>query len=224
MKILPISNYNYHSNHSNQINQKKNNSTTFCANVPKVLSMDASKFSERGKAVVNYLKEGCPRTVEGEKAYTRIFGSGWGQIDLKYCDKTSTPIDNIIESCEDNVEVIDRALGRYGLERYGGLPQGSAISEGHYNETGYFLPLSSMYDNIVWFFAHNPKGLNKDLAHRFGESAARYPFFFKPGGVIQDRLLDYRVTDTHHINDKAFWARFRGTQLELERRNSATGE
>lgn len=213
MKILPISNYNYC---SNQINRNENLTTTFCANAPKALAIDASKLSERGKTVVNYLREGCPRTAEGEKNYKRIFGTGLKQIDLIHCDKAYKPIDDIIESCENNLEVIDRALGRYGLERYGNLPHGSAVTEGNYLETGYFSPLSGMHDNIIWFFNYNKEGSNKDLAHRFGEAAERYPFFFKPGGVIQDRMTEYRVTDEHFIEDKAFWVRLHGAQLAFQ--------
>lgn len=190
MKVHAISNYNYH---KNQINQNKNIKPTFCASVPTALTTDISKFSEKGKAVINYIKSGCPKTKQGEKIFNELFTPEIYDLHRECCS-----VETLLARCGDNLEVVDRALGKYGLELYGNLPQGSTTISKHkgIQETGYWSKYDDLNTNFINYLYHNPQGKLAELGERFGSHAPMWLSRHETTGAISIGLFCYKV-----IND-----------------------
>ena len=134
--------------------------------------------TEKGKAVLKYIVEGCPKTSEGEKIYTKLYESLYR---IGYFDPTvnaSLSIADVIKLCEDNLDAINRMFGKYGLELYGNLyesfgKRGVTVTN-ELRETGY------VSDKLTWgeclrdYIGWNQKGKIDDVEERFGLMAPLY--------------------------------------------------
>ena len=190
MKVRAVSNYNYY---NNRINQNKNIKPTFCASVPKALTTDISNFSKEGKAVINYIKSGCPKTKQGEKIFNELFTPEIYDLHRECCS-----VETLLARCGGNLEVVDRALGKYGLELYGNLPQGSTTISKHkgIQETGYWSKYDDLRTNFINYLYYNPQGTLAELQERFGNHAPMWLTRHEATGAIATGLFSYNV-----IND-----------------------
>ena len=210
MRISPISNNYYSKVNSNNRQNQNVSQPAFSANLPRLLQV-RTLLTKEGKAVYDYVQKGCPRTEEGLAQYNKIFGTDAGRIDLVNFHRSNLSIENILDKCNDNPEVINRALGHYGLELYGklplieplsALPWGSTIAKttGNVVETGYYYPENNMYDNFIRYIHHNPRGHISDIVKRFGDNSVSYAEHFVPTGQTRTFLDGYSVLDSEWID------------------------
>lgn len=174
-------------------------SRVYCSPVHKARTMpkaDAATnvLNERGKAVLAYVEHGCPRTEEG----TRIFEKNFGP-DFFNTMHNNLSIESILAKCGGNLDVINRVLGKYGLEEYGGLEQGSTVKKFGENvkETGFYSKYSNLYDNFLNYLYHNRSGSISDLEERFGSYASLYLDNWENIGVFRTFINSYNL-----INDE----------------------
>ena len=157
--------------------------------------MDMAKLSEKGKAVINYIKNGSPKTKQGEKIFNELFIPEIYDLYRECCS-----VETLLARCENNIEVVDRALGKYGLELYGNLPQGSTTICKHkgIQETGYWSKYDDLNTNFINYLYHNPQGKLAELEERFGSHAPMWLTRHETTGAISTGLFSYKV-----INDLA---------------------
>ena len=107
-------------------------------------------------------------------------------------------VEYMLAKCGDNLELIDRALGKYGLELYGELPQGSTITNKHegIQETGYWSKGDDLNTNFINYLYFNPKGKLEQLQERFGSHSHLWLDRLISVGEVSVGLFNYKV-----IND-----------------------
>jgi len=158
------------------------------------LRLKAEKsMAERGEAVLRYIEKGCPETKEGEKLFDEMFTP-----EIYDLYRMKSPVENLLERCGDNLEIIYRALGKYGLELYGQLPQGSTITNKHegIKETGYWSKYDDLNTNFINYLDFNPKGKLEQLQERFGSHSFLWLDRLQNVGEVSVGLFNYKV-----IND-----------------------
>ncbi len=150
-------------------------------------------LEERGSAVLQYIEKGCPKTEEGKKLFNEMFTP-----EIYDLYRMCSPVENILARCGDNLEIIERALGKYGLELYGNLPQGSTIENKteRISETGYWSKYDDLNTNFMNYLLYNPSGKLEQLMERFGSHAPMWLSRHTNAGQISVGLYSYSV-----IND-----------------------
>ena len=134
--------------------------------------------TEKGKAVLRYIEEGCPKTAEGDKIYTKLYEHLDG---ISYFDPTvncTLSVADAIKLCEDNLDAINRMFGKYGLELYGSLyesfgKRGVTVTN-RLKETGYVSDKLTWGECVRDYIGWNQKGKIDDVAERFGKMAPLY--------------------------------------------------
>ena len=218
MRIAPINNYNYQ---NNQTNVNKNVKPSFCATAPKPLITNFSKLSNEGKAVIDYVKIGCPKTKEGEKIFQELFVP-----EIYDLHRECRSVETILSQCGNNPEVIDRTLGKYGLELYGNLPQGSTINNARKGivETGYWSKYDDLHTNFINYLDYNPSGKLEELEERFGSHAPMWLERHETTGQIHTSLFSYKVVndlvDTSSIAIEAKTLRSNAIRKYLDRQKN----
>ena len=146
----------------------------------------------KGQAVLSYIEQGCPKTERGEYIFNKLFVP-----EIFDLNRVSTPVEKLLERCGDNVEVIDRALGKYGLELYGNLPKGSTTKTAHEGiaETGYWSKYDDLNTNFLNYLDYNPSGTLSELEERFGQHASLWLDIPEAMGQIRTDFSSYRVID-----------------------------
>ena len=183
MKVLPINN-NYR-NKTNFHNQK--NFRAYTLPNGKTLPVNLTK---EGKAVLNYIEQLCPKTKECEKIFKKTFVP-----EIYDLYRMGWSVETILEKCGNNIELIERALGKYGLELYGGFPQGSLIKNARkeIKETGYWSKYDALNTNFINDLDYNPSGTLAELQERFGSHAPLWLSRHKVTGQVIEGLFTYRV-------------------------------
>lgn len=196
MRIFPVNNRSQITNNCVQPKFKSN---------PSLQLKTVKPLKERGKAVLQYIKQGCPKTKEGEKIFNEMFTP-----EIYDLYRMCVRVENILAQCGDNLEVIMRALGKYGLELYGNLPQGSTITnktEG-IRETGYWSKFDDLNTNFMSYLLFNPKGTLTQLEERFGSHSPLWLDRMETTGQVSVGLYSYRVlNDLGHTSSVAVHAR-----------------
>ena len=191
MKVSPINNFYFNVSKNNQT--KTQFKSYYCQTEP-CQAMFSEVITEKGKNVLDYVNQGCPKTQAGAYEFKRIFGNT--NFDLS---KNKLSIQDMLNKCDDNLEVIDRALGKYGLEAYGNLKAGSTIKDKRDNlvETGYFFKGADMHDNFLNYINANKKGTFDEITERFGEKSYSYLDGWEKVGVFRTFLDGYSI-----VNDR----------------------
>ena len=135
-------------------------------------------LTEKGKVVLEYIGQGCPKTAEGDKIYTKLYEHLDG---ISYFDPTvnsSLSVADAIKLCEDNLDAINRMFGKYGLELYGNLhdsfgKKGVTVTN-RLKETGYVSDKLTWGECVRDYIGWNKKGKIDDVEERFGEMAPLY--------------------------------------------------
>ena len=195
MRIAPVNNRTQVQNNCVQPKFKSNPSLRFSA---------AKPLAERGQAVLQYVEKGCPKTKEGEKLFNEMFTP-----EIYDLYRMCVRVEDILAMCGDNLELITRALGKYGLELYGNLPQGSTITnkkEG-IRETGYWSKFDDLNTNFMNYLLFNPKGTLTQLEERFGNHSPLWLDRMRMADQVSAGLYSYRVlNDLGHTSSVAVHA------------------
>ena len=176
----------------------------FKANSSSSVSLVQPQAIDKRKMVSDYVKKGCPKTEQGEQIFNRLFAP-----EIFDLNRVSTPVEKLLERCGDNVEVIDRALGKYGLELYGNLPTGSTTTTAHVGiaETGYWSKYDDLNTNFINYLDYNPSGSLSEIEERFGKHAALWLDKPEAMGQVRSDFYSYKVIndlgDTSSIKVKA---------------------
>jgi len=181
MRIAPVNNQSQMMNNCVQPKFKSNPSLRFKAVKP---------LEERGKAVLQYIEQGCPKTKEGEKLFNEMFTP-----EIYDLYRMCVRVEDILAKCGDNLELITRTLGKYGLELYGNLPQGSTITNKKEGvcETGYWSKFDDLNTNFMSYLLFNPKGTLTQLEERFGNHSPLWLDRMATTGQISVDLCSYKV-------------------------------
>lgn len=183
-------------NSINQFYQKKNynyqNKTSFKAKTMPQADVIPSGITEKGKAVLEYVKNGCPQTEEGTKLFQKKFNPDF--FDSMH---NHLSIASILDKCENNLDVINRALGKYGLEAYGKLGQGSTIKNARESlvETGYYSLYSDINDNFINYLFFNQNGKLSELEERFGNYGSLYLDNLENIGIFRTFINSYSLVN-----------------------------
>ena len=88
-------------------------------------------------------------------------------------------------------------MGKYGLELYGQLPQGSTVENKYegVEETGYWSKYDDLNTNFMNYLLHNPSGKLEQLEERFGSHAPMWLSRHENAGQIITGLFAYKVID-----------------------------
>ena len=191
MRISSINNYYIQNNNI----AKKNKMTagqTFGVNRVPANAAKSITLTEKGKAVMAYIEQGCPRTEEGTAIFKKNFEPNF--FDPIH---NTLSITNILKKCEGNLDVINRTLGKYGLEASAELKPGSTIKNTRENltETGYWATGGSLYDNFTNYIYHNRAGSLTELEERFGNYASIYMDNWEKIGVFRTFINSYNFID-----------------------------
>ncbi len=147
------------------------------------------ELTKEGKAVLDYVEKGCPKTEEGTLLYEQKFSRN---PEFFNPIRNTLSVKYILDMCNGNLDVIHRALGKYGLELYGGLPRGYTIENKRVAllETEYY-PKAGLDDNFINYIYWNRSGTIDEIVERFGENSASYIDSYVSAGVFNKYTNSY---------------------------------
>ena len=157
------------------------------------------ELTKEGKAVLDYVKIGCPKTKEGEVLYRQQF---FRNPEFFNPVHNKLSVQSILDMCNGNLDLIYRALGKYGLELYGGLPRGYTIENKRATllETEYY-PDGSLDDNFINYIYWNRNGTIDEIVERFGENSASYIDSYVSVGDFNKRGNCYEQVNRPNSDD-----------------------